>query len=116
MQTEDLQAFVILGSLANGVDPESGEFLDPDNPVQRPQTVRALAAAVRALERTERQDRRRVLVPSKARARWTAHEDRQLLAGFDTGQSPRELAAKHQRSLKAIKARLMKLGRLARVS
>lgn len=113
---EDLQALVILRSLANGVDPESGQFLDPENPVQRPQTVCALAAAVRALERTERQDRRRILVPSKAMAPWTAHEDRQLLAGLDAGQSPRELAAKHQRSPKAIKARLMKLGRLARVS
>ena len=113
---EDLQALVILRSLANGVDPESGQFLDPENPIQRPQTVRALAAAVRALERTERQDRRRSLAPSRAMAPWTMNEERQLLERFDAGMSPRELAAKHQRGPKAIKARLMKLGQLARVS
>lgn len=108
---EDLQALVILRSLANGVDPESGQFLDPENPIQRPQTVRALSTAVRALERTERQDRRRNFVPGKARAPWTAHEDHQLLAGFDAGQSPRELAVAHQRSPKAVRARLARFGR-----
>jgi hypothetical protein len=110
---EDLQALVILRSLANGVDPENGQFLDPENSIQRPQTVRALGAAVRALERTERQDRRRGRVPSKAMAPWTAHDDRRLLAGFDAGQAPRDLAAEHQRSPKAIKARLVRLGRRA---
>ena len=113
---EDLQALVILRSLANGVDPESGQFLDPENPIQRPQTVRALAAAVRALERTERQDRRRSLAPSRAMAPWTTNEDRQLLEQFDAGMSPRELGIAHQRSSNAVRARLTKLGRLARVS
>ena len=106
---EELQALVILRSLANGVDPESGQFLDPESPIQRPQTVRALAAAVRALERTERKDRRRRFVPSKAMAPWTAQEDRRLLDGFDSGRSPRELADEHERSPKAIKARLSRL-------
>ena len=108
---EDLQALVILRSLANGVDPESGQFLDPENPIQRPRTVCALTTAVRALERTERHDRRRSLAPSRAIAPWTTMEDRQLLAGLDAGMSPRELAAKHQRSPKAIKARLARFGR-----
>lgn len=108
---EELQALVILRSLANGVDPESGKFLDPENPIQRPQTMRALAAAVRALERTERQDRRRSLAPSRAMAPRTTKEDRQLLAGLDAGMSPRELAPKYQRRPKAIRARLARLGR-----
>ena len=111
---EDLPALVILRSLANGVDPESGQYLDPADPVQRPQTVRALVAAVRALERAERTDRRRILAPGKAMLPWTAREDRQLLAAFDAGKSPRELAGMHQRNPKAIKARLAKFGRLAR--
>ena len=106
---EDLQALVILRSLANGVDPESGKFLDPENPIQRPQTVRAL-------ERTERQDRRRSLAPSRAMAPWATNEDRQLLEQFDAGMSPRELGIAHQRSSNAVRARLTKLGRLARVS
>jgi hypothetical protein len=108
MEMEDLQALVILRSLANGVDPENGQFLDPENPIQRPQTVHAL-------ERTERQDRRRSLAPSRAMAPWTTNEDRQLLEGFDAGMSPRDLGAKHRRSPKAVKARLAKLGRYGRV-
>jgi len=106
---EDLQALVILRSLANGVDPEAGQYLDPENPVQRPQTVRAL-------ERTERQDRKQSLAPSRAMAPWTTNEDRQLLERFDAGMSPRELGMVHQRSSNAVRVRLTKLGRLARVS
>ena len=112
---EDLQALVILRTLANGVDPETGDLLKSDSTLQHPQTVCALVAAVRALERRERKDRKRNLVPGKAMASWTAHEDKKLLEGFDAGRSPRELAAEHERSPKAIKARLAKLGRQGRV-
>ena len=111
---EDLQALVILRSLANGVDPESGQNLDPADPIQRPQTIGALVAAVRALERTETMDRKRSLALGKAMVPWTSHEDRQLVAEFDAGKSSRELAALHQRSPKVIRARLARLGRLVR--
>ena len=112
---EALHALVILRSLANGVDPESGRLLDSGSAFQRPQTVSALAAAVRALERAEKQDRRRSLAPAKANVPWTADEDRQLLKAFDSGMSPRQLGATHRRSPKAVKARLAKLGRYGRV-
>lgn len=111
---EDLQALVILRSLANGVDPESGQLLDPANTFRQPQTLRALATAVRALERVERRERMRAVAPSKAMALWTTEEDHQLLAAFDAGMSPRELAMVHQRSPGAVRTRLAKLGRLAR--
>lgn len=108
MSMEDLHALVILRSLANGVDPESGQLLDSGSAFQRPQTVRAL-------ERTEKQDRRRSLAPAKATVPWTADEDYQLLKAFDSGMSPRQLGATHQRSPKAVKARLAKRGRYGRV-
>ena len=113
---DELQALIILRSLANGVDPENGQLLDPGSAFQRPQTVSALTAAVCALERAESQDRRRKLGPSQAMAPWTADEVHRLLAAFDAGMSPRELATLHQRSLKAVKARLAKLGRFGRVA
>lgn len=112
---EDLQALVILRSLANGVDPESGQLLDPGSLTQQPRTVSALAAAVRALERAEKLDRRRSLAPARANVPWTADEDNKLLKAFASGMSPRQLAATHQRSPKAVKARLAKLGRYGRV-
>ena len=51
---DQAQALAIVRSLANGVDPESGEVFTPDSAYQRPQVVRALYEAAAALERIER--------------------------------------------------------------
>jgi hypothetical protein len=48
------QALAVVRSLANGVDPESGEVFPPESSYQRPQVVRALYEAATALERIER--------------------------------------------------------------
>ena len=44
------QALTVVRSLANGVDPESGEVFPPESAYQRPQEVRALYEAASALE------------------------------------------------------------------
>ncbi len=43
---------------------------------------------------------------------WSADEDKQLLAAFDSGQSLAEIATTHGRTLGGIRARLEKHGRL----
>jgi hypothetical protein len=48
----------ILQALADGADPDTGEVFPTDSPYQRPQVVRALMAAVRALERQQERERR----------------------------------------------------------
>ena len=48
---DQAQALAIVRSLANGVDPESGEVFPPESAYQRPQVVRALYVAAAALER-----------------------------------------------------------------
>lgn len=109
---DQAQALVVVRSLANGVDPESGEVFPPESPYQRPQVVRALYEAATALERIERFDRRRSQMPAKTGEPWTEDEDRRLLAAFDAGRALQELAAAHERTMGAVRARLLKYGRI----
>jgi hypothetical protein len=107
------EALGIVRSLANGVDPASGEVFAPDSPYQRAETVRALFFAVEALERSEQFERRKQQLPPKAGQPWSEEEDRKLLASFDSGRGLIELASAHQRTQTGIRARLVKYGRLA---
>lgn len=109
---DQAQALVVIRSLANGVDPESGEVFPADSAYQRPQTVRALYEAATALERIERFDRRRAQMPPKTGEPWTEEEDRKLLSGFDAGRALQELATAHERTMGAVRARLLKYGRI----
>ena len=109
---DQAQALAIVRSLANGVDPESGEVFTPDSAYQRPQVVRALSAAAAALERIERFERRRQQRPPKTGEPWSEEEDRKLLAAFDGGRALQELAAAHERTMGAVRARLLKYGRI----
>jgi hypothetical protein len=106
------QALAVVRSLANGVDPESGEIFAPESAYQRPQIVRALYEAASALERIERFDRRRQQMPPKTGEPWTEEEDRKLLAAFDAGRALQELASQHERTMGAVRARLLKYGRI----
>ena len=106
------QALAVIRSLANGVDPESGEVFPPESPYQRSQTVRALYEAAAALERIERFERRKAQMPRKTGEPWTEAEDRKLLAAFDAGKALQELAAAHERTMGAVRARLLKYGRI----
>ena len=106
------QALAVVKSLANGVDPESGEVFPAESAYQRPQVVRALYEAATALERIERFERRKSQMPQKTGEPWSEEEDRRLLAAFDAGRALQELAAAHERTMGAVRARLLKYGRI----
>ena len=103
------QALTVVRSLANGVDPETGEVFPPESAYQRPQVVRALYEAAGALERIERFKSQ---MPQKTGEPWSEEEDRKLLAAFDAGRALQELAAAHERTMGAVRARLLKYGRI----
>ena len=109
---DSAHALAVVRSLANGVDPESGEVFAANSAYQRPQTVRALYEAAAALERQERYDRRKAQMPVKTGEPWSEDEDRKLLASFDAGRALQELAAAHERTMGAVRARLLKYGRI----
>ena len=106
------QALSVVRLLANGVDPESGEVFPAESAYQRPQVVRALYEAATALERIERFERRKNQLPQKTGEPWSEDEDRKLLAAFDAGRALQELAAGHERTMGAVRARLLKYGRI----
>ena len=109
---DQAQALAVVRSLANGVDPESGEVFPPESAYQRPLVVRALYEAAAARERRERCERRTAQLPQKTGEPWTEEEDRKLLAAFDAGRALQELAAAHERTMGAVRARLLKYGRI----
>lgn len=116
---ERLQTLTILNALANGIHPATGQQFPSDSPYQHPDTVRALFAAVRALEGNgARADTpppaktRTPTGPANIGSRWTTDEEQRLAAAFDTGKRVSELAALHGRSVAAIEARLLKLGKI----
>src|SRR5438067_10923421 len=104
---ESAQALAVVRSLANGVDPESGEVFPPESAYQRPLVVRSLYEAAAALERIERFERRRSQMPPKTGDPWSEDEDRTLLAAFDAGPALQELAAGDERSMAANRAPLL---------
>jgi hypothetical protein len=106
------QALAVVRSLANGADPTTGEVFPAESAYQRPDVVRALYEAASALQRQERFERRRQQMPPKTGQPWQEDEDRKLLAAFDAGRALQELAAAHERTMGAVRARLLKYGRI----
>jgi hypothetical protein len=106
------QASDIIRQLADGLDPGTGEPFPADSPYENPQVVRALFVARQALDRS-------VVSGAKGRPRaehagrpWSEDEDRELADAHDAGTSVEELAAQLKRSTGAIRARLVKLGKI----
>lgn len=106
------EALHIVASLADGVDPYTGEIFPDGNVYQNPQGVRALFMAIRALERLEARQRRERRVPESAGKPWDASEHELLCQRFDAGDSVTELAREHGRTEGAVRARLVRLGKI----
>jgi hypothetical protein len=103
----------IVRQLADGLDPATGNEFPDDSPYQHPLIIRALYAALNALSDVRSRSRMQRRVPERSGAPWTGEEDRRLEEAFESGRTFPELAAHHERSVGAVKARLVKLGKLA---
>jgi hypothetical protein len=108
---ETAEALRIIGALADGVNPHTGEVFPPDSPYQNPQTIRAFFAAKSALERVQRIERRKKALPERAGQPWDEDESALLIKEFEQGISVKELAIKHKRTRRAIISQLLKMGR-----
>lgn len=107
-----LEARKIIGALANGIDPETGEILPAQSAINNPQVVRALFVAVQALDKAVKRAERDDALPGNAGRSWSDTEDSELLKAFDAGAQVKAIAAKHGRTLGAITSRLVRLGRI----
>jgi hypothetical protein len=115
---EKEQTLRILNALANGVHPATGEKFAADGPYQHPDTVRALFAAMRAVEGGDAlmpapaPERKPALPQSGSGSRWSPEEEQRLASAFDAGRTVDELARAHGRSRAGIEARLVRLGKM----
>ena len=100
----------ILQSLIQGTDPVTGEELPRETVLQHAEVLRALLAGLSALELTAARAQRRAQLPDNVGQAWTTDEEGRLVAEFRSGESPQSMAHKHGRTLRAIEARLEKLG------
>lgn len=100
----------ILQALVQGVDPVTGQELDASTVLQHADVLRALLAGVVALEQTAAREQRRAQLPGNVGRSWTADEEQSMVNEFQAGNSVAEIAVTHGRTLRAIEARLERLG------
>jgi hypothetical protein len=127
---DETRTVAILSALANGVNPLTGEIFGADSPYQHADVVRALFAALERFKWAESAQsnprdkpevkpgqkptqKARADAPSNVGKPWTEEEDRRLLAEFDRGRKPAELAREFGRTLAGIEARLERHGKLS---
>ena len=107
---QERRARQILQALIQGVDPFSGDELPEGTVLQQAEVLRALLAGVAALEQDAARASRRAALPQNIGWAWSAKEQAELLDAFQSGMSVEDIAARHGRTLRAIEARLEKLG------
>src|SRR6185437_6817690 len=108
-----VEAVGILRSLVEGRDPLSGEELPAESVLQRAPVLRALLLARTEIEESVKREKRRVAMPGRAGEPWADDEDVKLMTGYQQGTTIANLASIHGRTMKAIEARLERLGLLS---
>jgi len=103
-------AIQVIRSLANGVHPQSGTALEENSVCRAPEAIKALNRALAALVAQHDREQRR---PAKTGQRWSHEEDQQVCEELRQGTDFNQIAKTHNRSLAAILARLVKLGKIA---
>jgi DNA-binding NarL/FixJ family response regulator len=104
------QAIKVVRALANGIHPESGAALEENSICRAPEAVKALNRALAALVAEEQREKKR---PKNAGKTWTREEDEQICEELRKGTDFNQIAQSHNRSMAAILARLVKLGKIA---
>ena len=101
-----MSAKEIIATLAEGVDPTTGEVL-PDNSVcNKGEIVRAFYAILNHLDEKKAKKN----LPANAGKPWTSEEDIKLKACYEAGMSRKELCAEFERTSGSITSRLARLG------
>jgi len=102
----------VLKSLIEGVDPETGDELPEEDTANRTEVIRSLTTALTAIDQVEARMARRALLPESVGKNWTEEEEQQLRTEFAESQPIPSIAEKHGRTVRAIEARLERLGLL----
>jgi hypothetical protein len=112
------EAREIIRSLANGVDPTTGEVLAPTSPYNNPEIIRALYAAHQSLSgrrsKKSLEEKRRANEemgrPRNFGLPWTEEARAEVASAFAEGKTFNELAARLERTPTAIRLELINQG------
>jgi catalase (peroxidase I) len=110
---QEQRARQILQALVQGVDPFNGEELPAGTVLQQAEVLRALLAGVAAIENNAARATRRAQLPRNIGRAWSADEQGRLIDAFQSGEPLAEVALRHGRTVRALEARLEKLGLLS---
>lgn len=106
------KARVVLQSLVHGLNPVTGDELPKGGIVNNIEVNRAMSTAVMALDQMMARLTRREMLPEKVGKGWTEEEEQQLRDEFSCSEPLPLIATKHGRTIRAIEARLERLGLL----
>jgi DNA-binding NarL/FixJ family response regulator len=106
---ETQEAIKFIRALADGLNPETGQSLPGDSVCRCAQAVKALNRAVAALTAQKEREQNR---PTNAGRYWSSAEDTQVCEEVRKGMDFKEIAKAHNRTVPAIVARLVKLGKI----
>ncbi len=95
----------IIKSLAEGIDPTSGEVFSLDSPYQNVEIVRALFHASKIIEGVKVK-----VLPENAGSPWTDEEHQKVVEDYFNEIPISKIAKEHQRTPGAIRSRLKKAG------
>ena len=110
---DSIYAKQILQSLADGVNPVTGEVLSREDSCNEPDVIRTLHWVLQELEKIEKAEK-----PAKkskwenAGVPWTEEDEKTLCEMFDRGDSRENICKHFKRSKGAISSRLSKLGKI----
>jgi len=106
------EALKIMRSLADGVNPGTGEVLTADSAFEYAPVIRAFHRAVGALEYLEERELSKKALPANAGKSWSRSEDEQVCEELRRGIDFHQIAKTHNRTIGSIIARLVKLGKI----
>lgn len=102
----------VIKSLIHGNDPTTGEELPPDTVINRIEVNRAMVVAVTAIDQVSARAARRAQLPSGVGRTWSPDEEEALSAEFKRKEPIEDIAKTHRRTIRAIEARLERMGLL----
>ena len=108
-----VRAKSILESLAQGVDPLTGEFLPDGSVCNQAEIIRAFFFILHELQKPHSKQTK--TLPPNAGKAWTAEEESHLCELFEKGLSTREISQALGRTVSGIASRLMRLGRIMNI-
>ena len=103
---EKLYAAQILETLADGINPATGEILPSTDSCNQPEVIRALHVAVSVMKKEKLPKE----LPENTGKPWTESDDETLRRMYENGSSKEELSGFFKRTRGAIDSRLARLG------